>query len=225
MKFGDLSTRRWLAGQESATWSRVYGLRLSSDAAYASQPFDENNEAGVLYFPLGQEWQEVHVRRPEEGGISSFSLLSRESLLSPRVRERMETNDWVATAYTDASDPLALQVIDPDVLEDVRAAHPGFDFDPSKGAAFVSLDLTGIEVDYADLRLSLRDAWTGRSVAPFHFLPQPPGVKQARTLRGFFTDVPEGQFALVVVDKAGALKWIDVVRGRAGALQVVSVRE
>ena len=137
----------------------------------------------------------------------------------------MEKALFAPAAYSDAKDPVTLRTMDPDVLEDVRRALATFDADPAKGVAFVSLDLASLEVEYADVRLSLRDAWTGASVAPFHFLPLAPGVKKARTLRGFFADVPLGQFTLMVSDKRGALKWIDVVRSRAGSLQVVSVRE
>lgn len=225
MRFGMLSTRRWLSGQESAAWSRVFGLRLSTDAAYAHQAFEEANESGPVYFPLGQEWQEIHVRRDEEGAPSSFSLVSREELLTTRIRAQMEATKQAPAAYSDAREAFVVRAMDPDTLDDVRLAIPSFDADPAKGVVFLSLDLAGLEVDYRDVRLSLRDTWTGQSIAPFHFLPQPPGVKQARTLRGFFTDIPAGQFTLVVSDSQGALKWIDVVRSRAGALQLISTRE
>jgi hypothetical protein len=225
LRFGTLSTRRWLSGEESASWSRVYGLRISTDKAYAPQAFEEANENGAVYFPLGQEWQEIHVRRDEEGAPSSFSIVSRDELLTARIRNKMEASKDAPAAYSDSSEAFVVRAMDPDTLEDVRRAMPSFDADPSKGVVFLSLDLAGLEVDYSDLRLSLRDAWTGQSVAPFHFLPLAPGVKKARTLRGFFTDIPEGQFTLLVSDVKGALKWIDVVRSRAGALQLISTRE
>ena len=89
----------------------------------------------------------------------------------------------------------------------------------------MSLNLAALGMDYSDVRLSLRDTWTGQSIAPFHFVPLASGVKQSRQVRGFFTDIPEGQYTLLVTDSKGALKWLDVVRSRAGSMQVLSVRE
>jgi hypothetical protein len=225
MRFGRLSTRRWLGGEESASWARVYGLRLRTDLSYGAVPYEEGNEDDPVYLPMGQEWQEFRVARDEQGAPESFSLVSSGEFLTPAMRVIAQKNQGRSVAVVDAKDPLVVRAMDADTLGDLMRTVPGADQDPNLGAAFVSLDLAGLEVDYADLRLSLRDAWTGQSVAPFHFVPAPKGAKNPRQVRGFFTNIPEGQFTVLVTDKGGALRWLDVVRSRPGSLQVLSVRE
>jgi len=220
LRYASVASRRWLAGEDGATWARVYGLRLRTDAAYGSVLFERKDDAGTQYFPLGQELQEVRFSRDEEGAAESFTLLSRGAIEG--------TNEEAAPSLEAAvgrKSPIVVPVMDADALEDMARGPKGFDANPRLGSAFVSLNLAALGVDYSDVRLSLRDTWTGQSIAPFHFVPLAAGVKQSRQVRGFFTDIPEGQYTLLVTDSKGALKWLDVVRSRAGSLQVVSVRE
>jgi hypothetical protein len=51
------------------------------------------------------------------------------------------------------------------------------------------------------------------------------GVKNPRFVRAVFGNLPVGEYSIVVANRVGAVKWIDLVRARKGEVQFLSFQE
>lgn len=218
ISFGDSKNKTWLEGQEGAVWAPVTDVSLLPDASFAPV---ELQDVETVYLPVGQPITEIKWKPSFKGEFGQFHLFAKEELFTKGVLSG--DGKWQGQVLRDDKDPLSLKMIDVDVREDLARLADDKLISPDEGSAFVNVNLAALGVDYKDLGLSLRDVWTGAKVAEFNFLPS--SAKNPRYLRGFFANIPQGQFSLVLSTRDGAIKWLDLVRSRAGQVQVLNIRD
>ncbi len=207
--FGTPGLRSWFDGTKSATWARVSHAALATDRAYAPV-VTPREHVEPSYFSLGEEHSEVRWGT-SSGEMSGFSLVSRQA-----IRENES-----ASGNPVSRDPLVLKMLDGSSVDEMERAS-GKSISREKGIAFVSVDLAALNIEYSDARFSVRDAWTGRRIGEMFFVPSK-GQSNSRFVRFFVGDLPAGQHTLMLTDRSGALKWLDLVRSRPGMLQVLSI--
>ena len=225
LRFGDSHVRSWVQGQDSAIWNSVIGVNLLTDSSYAPKLLEARDSKEMQYFPAGQDLVEIGWSGDTPAAPKAHQLIARDDLYTPRMNAWLAKSGSTHGILKDSKDALVLKFVDGDVIDDLQQLVNYKTLLKDEGAAFVSMNLAGLELDYTDVQLSLRDSWTGAAVSQFHFIPQPAGVKNPRLVRGFFSNIPQGQYTLLITDKKGALRWVDVVRSRPGSFQVLSIRE
>lgn len=210
----------WVTGQQSPSWAKVSEFYLIADRAYAPKFVMSDTKSNLEYFPLSQSLVEISWAASAIGP-RGFQLVAREDLLKGFEATEIGNNG----IHVKSSDPLPLKVVDPEIVSEFDAIASSEGIDRELGVSFVNINLSAIEAEYDNVKLNLRNVWTGESVGKFHFIPLPEGVRSPRYVRGFFANLPEGDYTLIVSSKDGALKWLDIVRSRANHVQVISVRD
>jgi hypothetical protein len=211
--FGTPGVRGWYDGQKSATWARVGHAAISADRSY-SPVVVERDAREPVYFPLGQEHLEVRWGTGVDA-LSGFSLLS--------------SSDFRAFSSSDKGGalemktPLVLRMLDGSSVDEMERAL-GVSYSREMGTAFVSVDLAALNLNYSDVRFSVRDTWTGRRLGEFSYIPRLDSANP-RLVRFFVGNMPLGQHSLVISDAAGVVHWVDIIRSRPSALQVLSIAE
>jgi hypothetical protein len=210
--FGAPGLRTWYDGKKSASWTKVSHAAIAADKAYSAVVSDKN-AAEPLYFPLGEELTEVRWGT-SPSSLSAFALVSRESAREGAVKSKTGASSVIA-------EPLSLKMLDRDAVDEMERVS-GKSLSHEKGMAFVDVDLAAIGTEYSEVRFSVRDVWNAKKTGELIFVPMK-GNSNSRFVRFFVGGLSEGQHALVISDKSGALKWLDVVRARPGMLHVLSV--
>lgn len=212
--FGTPGTRDWYDGMKTATWLRVGHAAIGSDRSYSAQvvPIDDSEP---IYFPTAQEYAEVRFGKSIDS-LNAFTLVSRDRLMLGSASD-------AHPVFVDKKNPLALKMLDASSIEEMERVS-GKNFSKEAGVAFVSVDLAALNLNYADVRFSVRDVWTGQRVGE-HAYVLPRQESNPRIVRFFVNDIPLGQHVLVISDSQGAIHWLDVVRSRPSMLQILSVGE
>ncbi len=213
--FGSPGVRSWFDGQKSSTWARVSHAAVSSERLYAAIVL-EKDAMEPQYFPVSQEFLEVRWGTGAES-LNGFALVSRSRL---EADESVFANRRVVV---DKKNPIVLRMLDASVLDEMERST-GTSFSRENGTAFVSVDLGSLGLDYADVRFAIRDTWTGQAIGQYSYVPSLSG-SNPRLVRFFVGNLPVGQHSFVISDKSGVIHWLDVVRSRPGALQVLSIGE
>ncbi len=224
LKYNDLGSKNWISGITMPVWSKVSDFSFYGDLAYSPEVIMEETENQIRYFAQGDEFVELSWSMIQDHTPSGFQLVSRDLIESQLTQTQRIKKNTLAIAQ-DSHSPYTLKVMDIDLMKEMLRVVPEAQHAGDRGAAFVSIQMAALGLDSQDLRLSLRDSWTGNVVSRFRNLPYSPEIQNSRYLRGFFSDLPEGQYSLVITDKNGSLKWLDVVRARKGSFQVLSIGE
>lgn len=217
--FGNSDGRRWMSGSDSAVWTNVDGYYLAGNRGYAAQLVEvlPNENPSLLFFSAGQELNEVTWSKYADDQHRSFSLLSRGDILIDRAGE-MKT-------VTNSRKTMSLKLFSNDAFAELEHLSTDSGIDRSLGLAVVSLNAAGLETEYKDLRIQLRDAWTNKVLAKMQFIPHSVDVRSPKHVRGFFPNLPRGHYTLLVTNADGAVKWMDVVRALPGQTQLISIGE
>lgn len=217
--FGNTDGRRWMSGFDSAVWTNVDGYYLTGERGYAAQLVEVSptEKPGLFFFSAGQELNEVTWSKYADDEHRAFSLLGRGSILIDRSGE-MKT-------LTNSRKIMSLKLFSNDAFAELEHLSTDSGIDRSLGLAVVSLNAAGLETEYKDLRIQLRDAWTNVVLAKMQFIPLAADVKSPKHVRGFFPNLARGHYTLLVTNAEGAVKWMDVVRALPGQTQLISIGE
>jgi hypothetical protein len=214
-------------------WSPVVGLQINTDRVFGYVDVDPAYPK-LTYLPLGQEFLQIRFRDSMEHGAldhnvtEGFVLSSRAELLTREqtqvFRDQMQKWEFGSKTLQNRTQDYQLFVTPFDVLEEGMRDLGLESLD--QGNVFVSINLAALGLDYRDVRIVAKD-FGGRSVGRFVMLPQKATGSQSnpKWVRGFLSDLPVGQFSLVVSNSQGAVKWLDIVRSQPAALQVLTVKE
>ncbi len=225
LDMGNIAAKKWVAGTEGASWTPVSHVALGTDRAYASVPLENDPLEGAVYFPTGEDFVEVNWSSDGVSNGEGFRLISREELVTEKIAQKIDKLGTMKGIFQDRTKPLDLKLLGVGGPMELQALLAGESISSEQGAAFVSLNLAKLNLEYSDVRISLRDSWSGERVGDFSFVPPAEGTKNPRFVRGFFTNIPPGQYTLMVTDKSGAVKWLDIVRSRSGSFQILTAHD
>lgn len=212
--------KTWITGQDSPMWARITEYLFRPNNAYAAVHAMAETKEQVEYLPAGQEHVELGWHSTQ-AGPRGFQLFAREDIL-PGVSEVGNANSLVVR---DDKSQLQIRMLDPEVTQQLDAVASSEGIDSSLGIAFVNLNVAALGLEYSDVKMALKNPWSGETVSKFQFIPLPQGVRSPKYIRGFFANLPLGDYTLVVSSKDGVLKWLDVVRSKSGEIHVVSIRD
>ena len=221
----------------------------------AQEDLVSTRQSELVYLPVGQELQSIRYRSDDEVGLSvepslndhSFVLKSKSEIHTDKTRLKLSksnaSGEKRSVVTVDRSQEFHLFVEPYGVLDDALSGSRFQKVDKTLGTAFVSLNLASLGLNSAEVRISAKDVATGKSVGVFEMFPSAPEAadeagmssseasaassqpKNPKHLRGLLSQLPTGQFSLVVTNAQGAVKWLDVVRSTPGSFQVITVKE
>lgn len=217
--FGDRRLRDWIFSSDVPVWTKVSRFLMQSDVAFSAvRPSDDD----VQYFPGGQEIFELRLSPDQPGATPARVVLARDQVLTDTMLQqiaRLRTH-----IFSDSAEPLTVPAIDSDAWEDIVSREPSVP--PLKGQSlgglYVSIDVAALGHKTKDLVVSVRDTWSGKDVCQFIPLEQSKDVQSTRFMRGVCA-APQGQYALIVENREGALLWSDIARVRVGDVHTITV--